>query len=140
MRVHAHWRLEDGMDVWIAGTVPVMTARQFWDFYRQYTHSAIHAASAAALTIFGLLIFIDPLFAGVAIAAYVCPPLVLYAFGVDVGTDSGGSASISADRQPLNESVSETESQQNNGDTDSDSTGGDSDSDSDDGDTDSDSE
>lgn len=31
-----------------------------WVYYRDYTRTAIHAASAAALTAFGLLIFIDP--------------------------------------------------------------------------------
>jgi hypothetical protein len=129
------------MSVWIAE--PVSTARQFWEFYRQYTHSAIHAASAAALTIFGLLVFVDPLFAGVAIAAYVCPPVVLYALGADVGGDSGDSASMSTDRQPQNETVSETAKRQHStGDTDSDtdSDDGDSDSDSDTGDTDTDSD
>ena len=72
--------------------------QDLWAFYRQYTQTAVHAAAVAALTIFGLLVFIDPLFAGVAIAAYFCPPLVLYLFGVDVGAD--GEDTGATDRQP----------------------------------------
>ncbi|MFO7833558.1 MAG: hypothetical protein R6V31_05765 [Halohasta sp.] len=102
-----------------------------WTYYRQYTHSAIHAAAAAALTIFGLLVFIDPLFAAVAIAAYVCPPIVLYVLGVDVGSESGP---VSADR-PLG---SDSDSDDGDSDSDSDSDGADGDTDSDGSDTDSD--
>jgi hypothetical protein len=140
------------MSGWIAETVPVSTARQFWEFYRQYTHTAIHAASAAALTIFGLLVFVDPLFAGVAIAAYVCPPLVLYALGADVGGESANSTSTD---EQQNRTVSETDLVANShhsdrdtdsdtdgvdGDSDSDGVDGDSDSDGSDGDSDSDSD
>jgi len=133
------------MNRWLAETGSLSNARQWvyglWEFYRQYTHSAIHAASAAALTIFGLLVFIDPLFAGVAIAAYVCPPVVLYTLGVDVGGDSDREAStggsIRNETGPVAESPTSSES--GDGDTDSDSGDGDTDSDSGDGDTDSDS-
>jgi hypothetical protein len=59
--------------------------RDFWAYYRRYTDTAIHAATTAALTAFGLLIFIDPSFAWLAIASYVLPPAVLYAVGSDVG-------------------------------------------------------
>lgn len=62
-------------------------ARGFWAYYRRYTNTAIHAATTAALTAFGLLIFIDPSFAWLAIASYVLPPVVLYAVGSDVGDD-----------------------------------------------------
>lgn len=62
-------------------------ARGFWTYYRRYTNTAIHAAATAALTAFGLLIFIDPSFAWLAIASYLLPPVVLYALGSDVGSD-----------------------------------------------------
>ncbi|MFC6904952.1 hypothetical protein [Halalkalicoccus tibetensis] len=62
-------------------------ARGFWAYYRRYTTTAIHAAATAALTAFGLLLFIDPAFAWLAIAAYVLPPVILYATGRDVGED-----------------------------------------------------
>ncbi len=62
--------------------------RGLWSYYRAYTGTAVHTASAAALAIFGLLVFVDPLFAVVAIASYVCPPVVLYVLGVDLRTDS----------------------------------------------------
>ncbi|MEA1930401.1 MAG: hypothetical protein U9O06_02505 [Euryarchaeota archaeon] len=127
----------------ITETGSVSTAREWvsglWTYYRQYTHSAIHAASAAALTIFGLLVFIDPLFAAVAIAAYVCPPIVLYVLGVEVGAES---EAASTERPGDTDSVAVTDSTRGSErgarDSDSDSDGGDSDSDSDDGDSDSD--
>ncbi|RQG92215.1 hypothetical protein [Natrarchaeobius chitinivorans] len=59
--------------------------RGLWEYYRTYTATPIHTASAAALAIFGLLVFVDPIFAAVAIASYVLPPVVLYTLGVDVG-------------------------------------------------------
>lgn len=62
-------------------------ARGFWAYYRRYTTTAIHAAATAALTAFGLLLFIDPAFAWLAIAAYVLPPVILYLTGSDVGAD-----------------------------------------------------
>lgn len=61
------------------------TIRNFWRFYREYTDTAVHTASAAGLAIFGLLVFVDPWFAILAIASYVLPPIVL--FGVR-GTSS----------------------------------------------------
>ncbi|WP_227353183.1 hypothetical protein [Haladaptatus salinisoli] len=129
--------------------------RGLWDYYLEYTHTAIHAASAAALTAFGLLIFIDRLFVLLAIAAYVCPPIILYSLGSDVGktstppdthrlesaTDAGGGSdggSASGDGNS-NGSDGDTDSDGDDGDTDSDGDDGDTDSDSDDGDTDSDS-
>lgn len=126
-----------------------MVVRQWvfglWEYYRQYTHSAIHAASAAALTIFGLLVFIDPRFAGVAIAAYVCPPIVLYVLNVEIGaneqqeqpSETQPTREVTFESVPKNGTI-DTDSDSDDGDTDSDSDGGDTDSDSDDGDTDSD--
>lgn len=71
--------------------------RGFWTFYRDYTSSAVHTASAAALAIFGLLVFIDPLFAVVAIASYVGPPLVLYSIDAGVGSASHDSPESTPD-------------------------------------------
>ena len=133
------------MTVWNVEAGPVSAVRGFWGFYRQYVHSAIHAASAAALTIFGLLVFIDPIFAAVAVAAYVGPPIVLYALGVEVGTESGESAAAgggpadSPGPEPTtdyNGGVRPTDSNGDPGDSDSDSDDGDTDSDNDDGDSD----
>lgn len=62
-------------------------ARGFWAYYRRYTNTAIHTATTAALTAFGLLIFIDPSFAWLAIASYLLPPVVLYAIGSDAGAE-----------------------------------------------------
>lgn len=60
-------------------------ARGFWAYYRRYTTTAIHAAATATMTAFGLLLFIDPWFALLAIAAYVLPPVILYLTGHDAG-------------------------------------------------------
>ncbi|MFC6826463.1 hypothetical protein [Halopelagius fulvigenes] len=105
--------------------------REFWEYYRGYTHTAIHTASAAALTGFGLLIFVDSLFVALAIAAYVCPPIILYSLGVDVGAEADSSGETTAHGESRTESDGDSDS-------DSDSDDGDSDSDSDDGDSDSD--
>ncbi|NUB91058.1 hypothetical protein HTZ84_12535 [Haloterrigena sp. SYSU A558-1] len=60
--------------------IPTVTGqvREFWVFYRRYTDTTIHTAATAALTIFGLLIFLDPWFAALAIGSYVGPPVALY--------------------------------------------------------------
>jgi hypothetical protein len=78
--------------------------RDVWDYYRRYTDTAIHTAATAALTAFGLLIFIDPSFAWLAIASYVLPPAVLYAIGRDVGTNrsAGDEPSGETDRSERN--------------------------------------
>lgn len=60
----------------------------FWEYYRRYTTTAVHAAATAALTAFGLLIFIDSRFAWLAIASYVFPPVILYVTGTDAENDS----------------------------------------------------
>lgn len=114
----------------------------FWEYYREYSHSAIHAATVAALTIFGLLIFIDPVFAVLAIASYICPPVALYVVGADVNADSEQADLIAAragsDRD--SDSDSGTDSDSNDGDSDFDGDDGDSDSDTDGTDADSDSD
>lgn len=50
----------------------------FFTFYREYTHTGIHAASTAGLTAFGLLSFVHRAFVVLAIAVYVLPPIYLY--------------------------------------------------------------
>lgn len=72
------------------GTAPAAVgarARGFWAYYRRYTKTGVHAAATAALTAFGLLIFIDSLFAWLAIASYVFPPVILYMTGHDAADD-----------------------------------------------------
>ncbi|WP_345781268.1 hypothetical protein [Natronobeatus ordinarius] len=93
--------------------------RGLWNYYREYTSTPIHTAATAALAIFGILIFVDPLFAVVAIGSYVLPPIVLYV------------------RQPANDDRSSTARPDAGDDTPRD---GDTDTDRDDGDTDSDSD
>ncbi|ELY84758.1 hypothetical protein [Natrialba taiwanensis] len=136
--------------------------REFWEFYRGYTKTAIHAATAAGLTIFGLLIFIDPWFAAIAIACYVVPPVTLYLLKVnsiweagdserdrrgvkesrrdrvpETDTDAGSAEPETALIHPPSGSDATAGSASGDGDTDTD-TDTDSDSDSDDGDTDTD--
>lgn len=134
--------------------------RDFWSFYRGYTHTALHTAATAALTIFGILVFVDPWFAVLAIGSYVLPPVVLYvleprfvpASGSTSPNESGpGEPERSAttrshargdDRRPTSgeNGDTDTDSDRTGGDTDSDSDRDDrdTDSDTDDGDTDSD--
>lgn len=52
----------------------------FWAFYREYTHTGIHAAATAALTAVGLLVFVHWSFAVLAVTIYVLPPIVLYLY------------------------------------------------------------
>ncbi|WP_458208781.1 hypothetical protein [Haladaptatus sp. NG-SE-30] len=116
--------------------------RGFWQYYREYTHTAAHAASAAALTAFGLLIFINRLFALLAIASYIVPPIILYRLDADLGKQSPSPPTTTGDSEPAPTAASDlaTDSDSDDGDSDSDSDGddGDSDTDGDDGDTDSD--
>ncbi|ELZ00526.1 hypothetical protein [Natrialba asiatica] len=128
--------------------------REFWEFYRRYTKTAIHAATAAALTIFGILIFIDPWFAAIAIACYVVPPVALYLLEVNSiweegGSDRDGEQVTRRERTPETDTDSragepETALIRPNGRNGPDADGGgrdsDSDADSDDGDTDADSD
>lgn len=55
------------------------TVGGFWSYYRRYTKTAVHAASAAALTGLGYLTTVHEGFAVLAVAAYVLPPVYLYA-------------------------------------------------------------
>lgn len=130
----------------------------FWSFYRRYTNTAIHTAAAATLAIFGILVFVDPWFAALAIASYVLPPIVLYVFDPDVvpapehsaeTPDSNRSEPTPARHErvltidqetAIGGGDSDSDTDRDDGDTDSDSDGGDTDSDGDDGDTDSDSD
>jgi hypothetical protein len=54
------------------------TDREFFSFYREYTHTGIHAATTAGLTAFGLLTFVHRAFVVLAIGIYVLPPIYLY--------------------------------------------------------------
>ncbi|AEH37209.1 hypothetical protein [Halopiger xanaduensis] len=140
--------------------------REFWSFYRRYTTTAIHTAATVALAIFGILVFLDPWFAAIAIGSYVVPPVVLYALEFEPpspeGTSSAdhnrnGETGATRDRavEPVastpetgrsrgggSDTDTDTDTDSDDGDTDSDSDSddGDTDSDSDDGDTDSDSD
>ncbi|SFR51442.1 hypothetical protein [Halogeometricum limi] len=58
----------------------------FAAFYRRYSQTWVHAVATAALTAFGMLTFVNKLFAVVAIAAYVLPPIVQYVRGSSGGT------------------------------------------------------
>lgn len=109
-----------------------------WAYYRTYTNTAMHAASAAALTAFGLLIFIDPRFVVLAIASYLCPPVILYSIGSDIGMASSPVSATTprtATSTPSDTGL-DIGSDTLNGDSDSDSDGEDADSDGVDADTD----
>lgn len=70
----------------------------FVAFFRRYVQTWVHALATAALTLFGTLTFVHRLFAVVAIAAYVLPPVALYLTGsVDFAERS--SAARSPDRE-----------------------------------------
>jgi len=99
--------------------------RGLWEYYRGYTNTAVHTASAAALAVFGLLIFVDPFFAAVAIASYVLPPVVLYVLDADVGREPGSEGANRHRTEPDVDPASDSDS--DDGDTDSDD--GDTDSD-----------
>lgn len=123
----------------VAATAPVRWLYGLWEYYQEYTHTAVHAATAAALTAFGLLVFVDPLFVVLAVASYVCPPLILYSIGSDVGRPSGSSTvTDSTAASVTNAGTGDGDSNRDG--ADSDSTDGDSDADGDVGDTDSDSD
>lgn len=138
------------------------TLREFWQFYRRYVETPIHALSLALLAIFGILVFVDSVFALLAIASYAVPPIVLFSIGWSTPTErhfepdersasrarrsdpqsaERGTATLRSN-PPARASVrdGDADSDSGDGDTDSDSDDGDSDSDSDDGDTDSDSD
>lgn len=78
----------------------------FVPFFRSYTKTWIHAIATAGLTAFGTLTIVHRWFAGLAIAAYVVPPIVLYLRRrgslEDGGTDSEAqSAEPDADAEPI---------------------------------------
>ncbi|ELY48467.1 beta propeller repeat protein [Natronorubrum bangense] len=50
----------------------------FVPFFRSYTKTWIHAVATAGLTAFGTLTIVHRWFAGLALAMYVVPPIVLY--------------------------------------------------------------
>lgn len=50
----------------------------FIPFFRSYTKTWIHTVATAGLTAFGTLTIVHRWFAGLALASYVLPPLVLY--------------------------------------------------------------
>lgn len=119
----------------------------------------MHTLSATALAIFGLLVFVDPWFALLAIGSYVLPPVVLFAVGwrpaddgrsddaetvrdrsstTDAGTgrrDDGRSVSTTGLDVPrkteFGDDVPVAGSDRHDGDTDSDRDDGDTDSDTD---------
>ncbi|ELY59905.1 hypothetical protein [Natronolimnohabitans innermongolicus] len=134
--------------------------RDFWEFYRQYTQTAVHTAATAALAIFGLLVFVDPWFAAIAIGCYVVPPVALYALADERRSGAADERDF-ADRdsvrtEPVVESVTrgpkgtgsgdsitrpnQPDGTSGNGDTDTDRDGSDADGDSDGGGTDTDSD
>ena len=122
------------------GSASAQWLQRLWEYYQEYTHTAIHAASVAALTIFGLLVFIDPLFVVLAIISYLGPPIVLYSIGADAGntSDSSKETTAQADSGANADNDSDTDSDSDDGDRDSDSDDGDADSDGSDADTDAD--
>ncbi|WP_224268856.1 sialidase family protein [Haloprofundus salinisoli] len=70
----------------------------FSKFYREYARGGIHAASAAAMTAFGLLTIYHDVFALLAVVSYVVPALYAYAergSGVDSEPNRGRDADAS---------------------------------------------
>lgn len=51
----------------------------FGVFFKRYARTWQHAVATAALTAFGMLTFVNGIFAVIALLAYVLPPLVIYA-------------------------------------------------------------
>ncbi len=126
------------------GVSAVRWLRGLWEYYREYTQTAVHAASAAALTAFGLLIFVNRFFVLLAIAAYVFPPILLYSLDSEIGKTTPDTIRTEPDRPSSQTKTNagtgtRTESRRDTGarrHPDSDKNRGDTDSDSDDGDTD----
>ncbi|PSP96970.1 hypothetical protein BRC89_12645 [Halobacteriales archaeon QS_4_70_19] len=59
----------------------VTTDGGFVAFYRRYARTGVHAVATAALTAFGTLTVVHPVFALVALGAYSIPPVALYTHG-----------------------------------------------------------
>ncbi|QLG62175.1 hypothetical protein [Halorarum salinum] len=130
------------MSLTVTETASVSTAtgwiRGFWAFYRRYTRTAVHAIATAALTAFGLLVFIDPLFSVVAIGAYVFPPVVIFAARGDVEGTSEPSGATPLRTDSGRDAGSDADADDGDGDSDTDGDDGDSDSDGADADADAD--
>ncbi|WP_049998317.1 WD40/YVTN/BNR-like repeat-containing protein [Halococcus sediminicola] len=93
-------------------------SRGFFAYYRQYARSGVHAASAAALTAFGLWASFtgNRWFILLAIAVYILPPIFLYLTGEGenvpsvvgddtadtTGYESGGSGAVGRDDSTAN--------------------------------------
>jgi len=86
-------------------TQPRDDADGFVAFYREYTRTWYHALATAALTAFGTLTVVDRLFAVLAVAAYVLPPLLLYLRG---SVTSASETGADAGRQPSDRSTRST--------------------------------
>ena len=69
----------------------------FVDFYRRYAKTWIHGVATAALTAFGTLTFVHELFAVVAVAAYVAPPLFLFLTRSSTHSNTGSNANANSD-------------------------------------------
>jgi hypothetical protein len=80
----------------------------FFRFYREYAQTGVHAASAAALTAFGLLMQFHEGFAVLAFLAYVLP--LTYQYRRAGGEDSSASTSARAEREPEDGADSRSES------------------------------
>jgi hypothetical protein len=72
---------------------PSTRGEGFVTFFKRYARSWQHGVATAALTAFGLLTVVDPLFVVVALLAYAAPPVVLYLRAApsrpDPGSDPG---------------------------------------------------
>ncbi|USZ67486.1 hypothetical protein NGM10_12200 [Halorussus salilacus] len=76
----------------------------FVAYYRRYTKTWVHALATAMLTIFGILTFVHPGFAAVAVASYVLPPVLLYAAGRDPTPAGVGSRGTATDEPGIGDS------------------------------------
>lgn len=90
------------------------TLHDFGSFYQEYAKSGIHAASATALTGFGLLTFINRGFVVVAVGVYVLPLLYSYLTS-DERTTHAESDTQSEDTESGSESESESEADAGSG-------------------------
>lgn len=78
-------------------------SRGFFEFYREYAQSGIHAASAALLTAFGLLIPVNRAFLAVAVGVYIIPLLYFYVTSNGSEGDTDSERTASTDETPINE-------------------------------------
>lgn len=76
-------------------------SRGFFEFYREYAKSGIHAASAALLTAFGLLTTINRVFMAVAVGVYILPLLYFYVTSNGHETDADSEHEESTDETPV---------------------------------------